>query len=516
MAGYVIVGLALFVSVQAKNVYPQLLLARLFFSIGGAATSTMVTAILPSMIAPDVFDQVERHQTSLQHVQGRVMSPSISSELTVTPDRLRSQQAVAVPEKSPEGASPTRLAGFVGMFTGCGALLALGIFLRLPAQLEGIHIERGQALADTYYLVGGLAVLVAVICFIGLRNLKGEEHKGCSELVRVADSKNSNPESWRPLTYWSLVVESISLGFHCPLIGLGYLGGFVARASSVGISLFIPLFVNAYFISHGLCEPRSPTSSPDLKSQCPRAYTVAAELTGFCELIALLSAPVIGFLADRYRQFYSPLLVASFTGTTGYIGFSILKSPEPSGERGNRWIFLAVALIGIGQMGTIVCSLDLLSRGILGLENVAGGLRSVPTDGSNEIRSNGDQLGTSNGHALITEHLDASTNNHTASRSIQEQDTDQSHERTTLLQHSKHEYHSLKHVKGSIAGVYSLAGGAGILLLTKLGGSLFDSTSSSSPFYMLAMFNGLLFAIALTCGGYNAYKGRLRHKEAEA
>ena len=36
--GYTIVGLALFLFVQARNVYPQLLLARVFFSIGGAAT----------------------------------------------------------------------------------------------------------------------------------------------------------------------------------------------------------------------------------------------------------------------------------------------------------------------------------------------------------------------------------------------------------------------------------------------------------------------------------------------
>lgn len=38
VAGYTIVGLALFLFVQARNVYPQLLLARIFFSIGGAAT----------------------------------------------------------------------------------------------------------------------------------------------------------------------------------------------------------------------------------------------------------------------------------------------------------------------------------------------------------------------------------------------------------------------------------------------------------------------------------------------
>lgn len=36
--GYAIVGCSLWVFVQAKNVYPQLLLARVLFSVGGAAT----------------------------------------------------------------------------------------------------------------------------------------------------------------------------------------------------------------------------------------------------------------------------------------------------------------------------------------------------------------------------------------------------------------------------------------------------------------------------------------------
>ena len=36
--GYTIVGISLWVFVQAKNVYPQLLLARLFFSLGATAT----------------------------------------------------------------------------------------------------------------------------------------------------------------------------------------------------------------------------------------------------------------------------------------------------------------------------------------------------------------------------------------------------------------------------------------------------------------------------------------------
>lgn len=35
--GYTIIGAALAIFVQAKNVYPQLLLARVFFAVGGAA-----------------------------------------------------------------------------------------------------------------------------------------------------------------------------------------------------------------------------------------------------------------------------------------------------------------------------------------------------------------------------------------------------------------------------------------------------------------------------------------------
>jgi MFS family permease len=36
--GYVIVGVSLIVFVQCRNVYPELLLARMLFSLGGAAT----------------------------------------------------------------------------------------------------------------------------------------------------------------------------------------------------------------------------------------------------------------------------------------------------------------------------------------------------------------------------------------------------------------------------------------------------------------------------------------------
>jgi len=54
------------------------------------------------------------------------------------------------------------------------------------------------------------------------------------------------------------------------------------------------------------------------------------------------------------------------------------------------------------------------------------------------------------------------------------------------------------HLKGSMAGVYSLSGGAGILILTKLGGKLFDA-GWGTPFYLMAGFNGALFIVCVIC-----------------
>lgn len=154
---------------------------------------------------------------------GHVFSPSISSELTITPQRLHHHSSHRSP---PNELSPTRLAGIVGIFTGCGALLALGFFLRLPELVQRKGIAPGQALADSYYTVGASSLILALLCFIGLRNLHGEDEKGWRNLVYGGPddppSKTSSLDS---------LAEAVALGFKSPLLGLGYLGGFVARAS---------------------------------------------------------------------------------------------------------------------------------------------------------------------------------------------------------------------------------------------------------------------------------------------
>jgi hypothetical protein len=65
-------------------------------------------------------------------------------------------------------------------------------------------------------------------------------------------------------------------------------------------------------------------------------------------------------------------------------------------------------------------------------------------------------------------------------------------------------------LKGSVAGVYSWFGGAAILLLTKLGGYLFDSWSTGAPFYLMAIFNGMLLLASIGIDVGRAARARRR------
>lgn len=489
--GYAIVGSALLLFVQAKNVYPQLLLVRLFFSIGGAATSTMVTAILPSMIAPHKPAASTAPSRPSRPINSHIGSPSISSELTITPRRFHhhTSRPVSPSKKIATKSSPTRLAGFVGLFTGCGALLALTVFLPLPAVLQNSGLPPGNAVASSYYVVGAISFVVSAICFFGLRNLHGEEDKGWRGItltMKVDDTVTGMKGSGRRSSM--LLLESVKLGYIYPQLGLGYFGGFVARASSVGISLFIPLFVNAYFMRSGLCSDLG-HDSQDIKSQCREAYILAAKLTGVSQLVALLFAPVFGYLADRYHRFNAPLLAAALLGIVGYSGMASLQGPEYSGKSGNPWIFLVVAMLGISQIGAIVCSLGLVGRCVLGLDVAVRSAGPERLD-DGAIRAEYDLLYKTQ----------AAYSNPLSSRAPHAEGTDDHGETQALLQDETGDDKSYNHLKGSIAGVYSLAGGAGILVLTKLGGLTFDELSPVAPFYLLGLFNILLLLASVASG----------------
>lgn len=459
MAGYAIIALALILFVQASNVYPQLLLGRLLFSLGGSAVSTMVTAVLPTVTGGSRRSGQQRRS---QHA----WRASLSSEVTITPSRFeRRASRDSVTERASDSSS--RLAGFVGLFAGCGALIALSVFLPLPARFERQGSSPSQAVKQSYYIVAAIAVVVSTACFFGLRNLPGEQGKH----LRLLWTRGSEVESQTHSAKMSNLLYAFKLSVKHPDICLGYVGGFVARASSVGISLFIPLFVNYYFRSSDLCNKTgsdaiSPTGLGDIKKSCPEAYILASILTGVSQLIALLTAPAFGYLSEKSRVHNFPLLFAAISGIIGYVAFPLLPSPQFKGSEGNGSVFLIMGLIGISQIGAIVCSLGILSNGVLNFQS-----RHEQTSQPEQNPSEAEEAHPHNEHEPLLskpggDGLDTK---------------------------------NLNHLKGSIAGIYSLYGGAGILILTKLGGLLFDELSSGAPFYIMAIFNGVLLVSGLGC-----------------
>jgi MFS family permease len=245
----------------------------------------------------------------------------------------------------------------------------------------------------------------------------------------------------------------------------------------VAISLFIPLFINSFFIRNGECPNEQ---SPELKKTCRQAYILAAILTGVAQLLGLICAPIFGYLSSRTGRFNIPIIVSTTFGIVGYIAFAQLPSPEftnKDGRGGSPSVFLLVSLIGISQIGAIVCSLGSLGRGVLKVDVV-----------NVVVRPNGDE------EVVIEE-------------------ADQENETAPLIENEAvipEDSVSRVRLKGSIAGMYSWFGGAAILLLTKLGGFLFDAWSPGAPFYMMAIFNTILLAVSL---GIDA--GRLARRKSQ-
>lgn len=263
--------------------------------------------------------------------------------------------------------------------------------------------------------------------------------------------------------------DSVLLGFSDSRIAIGYVGGFVARASTVAISLFIPLFVNTYFISNGFCRGSPNDPSPELKKECRAAYVLSSILSGVAQLIGLLCAPLFGYLSGRTRRVYYPVVVAGAFGIIGYTVLPQLASPElkdADGRGGSPVILVVVALVGISQIGAIVCSLGSLGQGVLAAELPPSVLREPSIA----------------------------------------PDDDESAESDPLVQDSNEgDAVSRVRLKGSIAGVYSLCGGAAILILTKVGGLLFDKVSHGAPFYMMAVFNAVWLVASLFMDASQAF-----------
>ncbi|KAJ3370191.1 hypothetical protein GGF31_004248 [Allomyces arbusculus] len=386
--GFLLMGAGMLVYPLARNLYPQLLLARLLYALGGAACSCMLTAVLADCAG-----------------------------------KLRG-----------------RISGLVGLVSGLGALLGVFVFLPFPAWLETkFSIPLGRGVQDAFFATGVLAVLFAGVFWVTASR---------SFATSTTASAPATPQrSW---------LAQAKLGLTAAKdwrVAAAYAAGFAARGNTVIVTLFVPLWVNQYYITNGLCAVTGldPSDENAVKTSCRAAFTRASVVSGVVQTFALIGAPLWGLLMDRFattdvdvsdeeevpalsatspllspplvpsrrhrgaRTQYStlPLLATCVVAALGYLLLFLTSDPRQGS------VFPIAFLVGFGEIGTVITSVAMVAAG----------------------------------------YVDPSA-------------------------------------RGAVAGAYSLSGAVGILAATKLGGVLFDAWTATAPFLLMAGVHVVVAGVA--------------------
>jgi len=400
---------------RAASLVPALLVARGLFAVGAAGAVAMITAGLAEL-SMLVLDDSPDDSNRSSFMGSRIGTPD-GLEEAADDDRtletvLSHQSFQDGDETVPLFEAPCvdnevfsavagaprpngKLAGMVGFASGLGAIFAVTVLLPLPTKLAGeTETER---LKEAFKIVslGGAALSLLLLATLyqnparGLRSfLLGSENVSIFDEAAL-DAGGS------VMTYLDLLKDGFAVAQTDRRLAVAYLGSTIARAASVVLALFIPLWVNQWFYSTGRCPQRS----------CHEAIVQAAILTGIANTVVLLAAPFVGIAGDRFGA----VLVLGGCASVGILSmlmFILIDSPLGVAAVG------AACLLGVAQIGCTIMSM------------------SMSTD----------------------------------KRRVS---------------------------PGSVAGVYSLMGSVGIILITQIGGPLADHWSRS-PFLVMSFIFALL------------------------
>ncbi|KNF01779.1 hypothetical protein, variant [Puccinia striiformis f. sp. tritici PST-78] len=244
----------------------------------------------------------------------------------------------------------SRLSGLIGFTSGLGALFGVFVLLRLPslfASWSHSPIRQGLewGIRASFYVASTIALATSILMIFGLCR------RGENVWPIKSYSSNSSPTDWKES------IQALMLGFklikqHRHLI-VAYAAGFAARATTIGVTAYIPVFVNQYFTSTGQCQLDRPDAPPEeVKKGCHAAFALASALTGTVQLSALLLSPVVGWMAATYPQ-PRLLAISNIMSALGFILFGLLPRPN------HVLVWPTCILLGLSQITGIVVSLSL-------------------------------------------------------------------------------------------------------------------------------------------------------------
>lgn len=339
--GVLVSGIALMLFTTAKNVYPDLLFLRLFFALGATAGAGMLTAMLAELSCSGF---------QLKSLLSFGAKNADDEDPLVEPERIHDD----FEDDDGDGVPARRngkLTSVIGIASGCGAVFSASVYLPLPSKFGEFEPAK-QALKHSYLVVGGIAIVSSAILAFGLFSSKKLKIPFLSRYLSPYDEILEELEAEEHEHYVqdsnTSYLELLKLGFKeakNPKIALAYFGAFVSRSTTVVGSVFIPLYVNSYYLKTGKC------SAGD-KFHCRDAYIRSAMLSGIAHAVSLLLAPVYGYIADRFGRKNS-LIITTVSGIIGSLGFAITNNPLSPAS------IVFCVFFGSSQIGSIISSMSL-------------------------------------------------------------------------------------------------------------------------------------------------------------
>lgn len=236
----------------------------------------------------------------------------------------------------------SRVAGIVGFVSGLGAIFGAFGFSRLyvfarHAELAGLRERANGGVNFMFVITGIIQILSSIIPLFFL----------------IIPALDDNPGDKLNL------VQRIKTGIVAmrnPLVCLAYASGYVARADSIAISLFISPWVLSHMERTGGCPPEDVSNLNWGHVQCPPAKSRSSSLSGVSNLVMLFGAPLFGVLSDRFGPIKT-LIIPSILGSLCFFLLgTVLSNPESTS------VYIAFAVAGMADIGMIITSMAVMAQ----------------------------------------------------------------------------------------------------------------------------------------------------------
>lgn len=234
-----------------------------------------------------------------------------------------SVMVIAAMQDYPQEVSRGKWSGVNSFVTSFAILFLSLVVVRLPNMLTDAGFDSVQAGRITFWIGSGLALVAAVICWLGY-------YRG--KIAASAESRSP----------FAGVVDGLREGRRNPRLALAYGSAFAARGDLVVIGAFFSL----WFVRAG-AEQNVSTGDA----------LVRAGITMSALLVATwIWAPLFGYLIDRIDR-VTALTIAMFLAAIGYFVIGTVGDPY------NMTVMLpATFMLGIGEISAIVAGNTLLGE----------------------------------------------------------------------------------------------------------------------------------------------------------